>query len=89
MKHAMWIFSVVVLMLGLYVCGTAKSAIHEGLAGIAALIAAVLWVGGGIVDRLDDARDALRKLAGIPRPPTVNEIIDARAKERQRQEDDH
>lgn len=53
MKKALWLGGVVSAIMALLIVATARSAIHEIEAGIAALISAVAWSGYGIIGAIE------------------------------------
>jgi uncharacterized membrane protein len=65
MRYMLFVLGVLVATLGLFTLLLAKTSIHEILAGILLLMAAVLISGGVVASAVSQVRDELRK----HRPP--------------------
>lgn len=66
MRVLCMLLAILSVLIGLAFFAGSKSAIHEILAGVMFLIAAVLGLGAGVLGRLDDIKALLKE-----RPPTA------------------
>lgn len=64
MANVFWLIGALMVLFGLLIFGGSKSAIHEIEAGVAFVIAAILWGSAGIMGQIDKLRNSREKQGG-------------------------